>query len=53
MKYIGAHVSAQGGVENAPVNANRDIILRLEKDLQIHLNISMRLLDLNTLRECT
>lgn len=22
MKYIGAHVSAQGGVENAPVNAN-------------------------------
>ncbi len=23
MKYIGAHVSAQGGVENAPVNANR------------------------------
>jgi deoxyribonuclease-4 len=23
MKYIGAHVSASGGVENAPVNANR------------------------------
>src|SRR5512133_1909494 len=23
MKYIGAHVSAQGGVENAPVNANQ------------------------------
>jgi deoxyribonuclease-4 len=23
MKYIGAHVSAQGGVDNAPVNANR------------------------------
>ncbi len=23
MKYIGAHVSAQGGVENAPVNAYR------------------------------
>ena len=23
MKYIGAHVSAQGGVENAPLNANR------------------------------
>jgi len=23
MKYIGAHVSAQGGVENAPVNAQR------------------------------
>lgn len=23
MKYIGAHVSAAGGVENAPVNANR------------------------------
>ena len=22
MKYIGAHVSASGGVENAPVNAN-------------------------------
>jgi len=22
MKYIGAHVSAQGGVENAPINAN-------------------------------
>ena len=22
MKYIGAHVSAQGGVENAPVNAH-------------------------------
>ena len=22
MKYIGAHVSAAGGVENAPVNAN-------------------------------
>ena len=21
MKYVGAHVSAQGGVENAPVNA--------------------------------
>ena len=23
MKYIGAHVSAAGGVENAPVNANK------------------------------
>jgi len=23
MKYIGAHVSAQGGVENAPINANQ------------------------------
>lgn len=23
MKYIGAHVSASGGVENAPINANR------------------------------
>lgn len=23
MKYIGAHVSAQGGVENAPINAHR------------------------------
>ena len=23
MKYIGAHVSAQGGVENAPVNAHQ------------------------------
>lgn len=22
MKYIGAHVSASGGVENAPLNAN-------------------------------
>ena len=22
MKYFGAHVSASGGVENAPVNAN-------------------------------
>jgi deoxyribonuclease-4 len=22
MKYIGAHVSASGGVENAPVNAH-------------------------------
>jgi deoxyribonuclease IV len=22
MKYVGAHVSAQGGVENAPSNAN-------------------------------
>jgi endonuclease IV len=22
MKYIGAHVSAEGGVQNAPVNAN-------------------------------
>jgi len=22
MKYLGAHVSASGGVENAPVNAN-------------------------------
>ena len=22
MKYIGAHVSAAGGVENAPINAN-------------------------------
>ena len=23
MKYIGAHVSAQGGVENAPLNASK------------------------------
>ena len=23
MKYIGAHVSTEGGVENAPVNANK------------------------------
>ena len=23
MKYIGAHVSAAGGVENAPINAHR------------------------------
>ncbi len=23
MKYIGAHVSAAGGVENAPVNAHK------------------------------
>jgi deoxyribonuclease IV len=23
MKYVGAHVSAQGGVENAPINANQ------------------------------
>ena len=24
MKYVGAHVSASGGVQNAPVNANAD-----------------------------
>ena len=23
MKYVGAHVSASGGVENAPVNAHK------------------------------
>ena len=38
MKYIGAHVSASGGVENAPVNAHEIGANALHFSLRINAN---------------